>query len=150
MDKKKIRYNFCFLALLIFFINIQSQIAQGTSILLEKGRIIPKVICEIDTEQSYALYLPSDYSVEKKWSIIYIFEPAARSLIPMRLFKEAAEKYKYILLCSNNSRNGPSKNIVNAIKAMWIDSHKRFSIILSGFIQLDFLEAREQVHDFTT
>lgn len=116
---------FFFIVFLLFFNFI---IAQNGELNLDKGIIIPKIICKSDPTQSYSLYLPKDYNIKKKWPILFLFDPAARSMIPMKLFKDAAEKYKYILLCSNNSRNGPSKPIVDAIKAIWIDSHKYLSI----------------------
>jgi tetratricopeptide (TPR) repeat protein len=93
-----------------------------------KGEIIDKVGCKVDPEQSYALYLPTDYSRDKKWPILYAFDPGARARIPMELFMPAAEKYGYIVVCSNNSRNGPSEPIQRAIWAVWGDTRARFSI----------------------
>ncbi|MCK5220063.1 MAG: hypothetical protein KAR14_00655, partial [Candidatus Aminicenantes bacterium] len=67
-------------------------------------------------------------SAEKKWPVIIAFEPAGWGLIPVKLFKNAAEKYGYIVVCSNNSRNGPWKDIIRSMKSVWIDIHQRFSI----------------------
>jgi len=93
-----------------------------------KGEIIDKALCKADPEQSYALYLPIDYSIDKKWPILYAFDPGARGRIPLELFKPAAEKYGYIVVCSNNSRNGPTEPIQCAIWAVWRDTRARFSI----------------------
>ena len=93
-----------------------------------KGEIIDKVVCKVDPEQSYALYLPTEYSRDKKWPILYAFDPGARARIPMELFKPAAEKYGYIVVCSDNSRNGPGEPIQRAIWAVWRDTGARFSI----------------------
>lgn len=46
----------------------------------------------------------------------------------MMLFKEAAEKFGYILAGSNNSQRGPWENNVKAANAVWMDSHLRFHI----------------------
>jgi len=94
----------------------------------EKGTIIEKIICENDPGQSYALYLPRDYPGSKKWPILYAFDPAARGRIPLELFKPAAEKYGYIVVGSNNSRNGPTEPIDRAIWAIWRDTHRRFAV----------------------
>jgi len=51
--------------------------------------------------------LPSYYGPEKQWPIIYIFEHAARGRLPVGIFKKTAEEFGYILMASNNSRNGP-------------------------------------------
>ncbi len=93
-----------------------------------KGEIVDKVVCKVDKEQSYALYLPPNYSRDRRWPILFAFEPGARARIPMELFKPAAEKYGYIVVCSNNSRNGPTEPIHRAIWAVWRDTRARFSI----------------------
>lgn len=94
----------------------------------KKGVVIKKVICQQDSNQSYALYLPSYYSSEKKWPILYAFEPGARGTIPVNLYKNAAETYGYIIVCSNNSQNGPRHLIIEAMKSVWKDTQKRFSL----------------------
>ncbi|HSE17267.1 MAG TPA: hypothetical protein VLB46_09445 [Pyrinomonadaceae bacterium] len=48
--------------------------------------------------------------------------------MPVERFKEAAEKYGWIVLGSNNSRNGPWNVVVNAWNAMLTDTHQRFAI----------------------
>ena len=95
---------------------------------LPKGVVIPRVVCLGNPEQSYALYLPSNYSPERKWPILYVFDPGARGGVPVTLAKDAAEKFGYIVLGSNNSRNGPTKPSAVAASAIWNDSHRRFTI----------------------
>lgn len=95
---------------------------------LPRGTPIDSVACAGDAGQSYALYLPAQYSCDRRWPIIYCFEPGARGPIPIRLFQAAAERYGYILACSNNSRNGPWGPIGQALRAVWKDTHERFCI----------------------
>ncbi len=95
---------------------------------LPTGKLIEKVICQDDGSQSYALYLPSSYTPEKQWPAIYAWEPAARSTLAVELLRETAEKYGWIAVCSNNSRNGPVEPIKRAITAVWNDTNKRLSI----------------------
>jgi hypothetical protein len=90
--------------------------------------VIEKVTCRADSGQSYALFLPPNYSPERKWPIIYALDPGARGEVPVKLFQEAAAKLGYIVAGSNNSRNGPWEPIISAIKAIWEDTHSRFSI----------------------
>jgi dienelactone hydrolase len=93
---------------------------------LPRGQTIERVVCHHDAAQSYALFLPTNYTSNKKWPIIYSFDPGARGRVPVELFKTAAEKYGYIVVGSNNSRNGiPIRNI---IETLWADTHERFSI----------------------
>ncbi len=95
---------------------------------LQPGVILPKVTTAKQADQSYALYLPENYSAAKQWPIIYVFEPGARGRVPVELLKDAAERYGYIVAASNNSRNGPWKLESEAAEAVFHDSHARLSI----------------------
>src|SRR5215216_4187853 len=96
------------LAALIF--PLASSIVHAQTESLPKAQIIEKVICKTDASQSYALYLPSTYTAQKKWPLLLAFDPMARGPLPLERFKEAAEKHGYIVIASNNSRNGPGGN----------------------------------------
>jgi len=95
---------------------------------LQPGVLVAKVISATQPEQSYALYLPSNYSPEKKWPVVYVFDPGARGSVPLELMKDAAERYGYILACSNNSRNGAWKMEMDAAQAVFKDTHDRLAI----------------------
>jgi tetratricopeptide (TPR) repeat protein len=95
---------------------------------IPRGQIVEKVVCAADSSQSYALYLPSNYSPEHPWPTLYAFDPAARGKLPLEHFREAAEKYGWILVGSNNSRNGPMKIAFDAGTAIWKDTHDRFAV----------------------
>jgi len=92
------------------------------------GEIIDSVACASDPEQSYALYLPSNYTPAKTWPIIYAFDPLAYGKTPVKLYKDAAEKYGFIVAGSNNSRNFSSGETTKAISSMWQDTHERLSL----------------------
>ena len=96
----------------------------------EPGKIVERVVCAKNLEQSYALYLPSNYSPDRAWSIVFVFDPGARGKIPVELMKEAAERYGFIAVASNNSRNGPWKMGFDAADAMVRDAQERFSVDL--------------------
>jgi dienelactone hydrolase len=94
-----------------------------------KGVVIERVVTQADASQSYALFLPPNYSPDKRWPIIYAFEPLARAALPVNLFKDAAIKYGYIVAASYNSRNGmQAAPLQAAITAVIDDTRKRFSI----------------------
>jgi len=95
---------------------------------LPKGQIVAKVLCRSDPTESYALYLPSNYSSQKAYPILYAFDPAARGSVPVANFQEAAEKHGYIVVGSNDSRNGPWEITLRAAQAMWEDTHQRFRL----------------------
>jgi len=96
--------------------------------LLSPGEVIPKVVCAANSQQSYALYLPSQFSPSKRWPIIYAFDPAARGQVAVESIRAAAERYGYIVVGSNNSRNGREAVSADAAKAMWQDTQERFPV----------------------
>lgn len=102
----------------------------NANILVEipKGQVVDTIKCIDDRSQSYALYLPSYYTTNKKFPIVYIFEPGARGKLPLGKYYQIAEKYGYILVCSNNSRNGPAKVFQDAADAVLADTKFRFAV----------------------
>jgi dienelactone hydrolase len=92
------------------------------------GTVVPKLVALGKPDQSYALYLPASYSTAKRWPIIYAFDPGANGSRPVELMKDAAERYGYIVVGSNNSRNGSWKIELEAAQAMSQDTRERFSV----------------------
>jgi tetratricopeptide (TPR) repeat protein len=95
---------------------------------IKSGVILDKVVCRQSPNHSYALYLPTGYSPDKSWPILYALDPAARGRVPVERFAQAAEKYQVIVAGSNGARNGPWGAIFSAVIAMWEDTRFRFSI----------------------
>src|SRR5271166_2060091 len=92
------------------------------------GQMVETVVCGSDPTQSYALYLPSTYTSAKPWPIIYAFDPGARGKLPVKLYKDIAEKYGFILAASNNSRNFSFADSSKGASAIWQDTHNRLSL----------------------
>ncbi|MBP7569706.1 MAG: hypothetical protein KBA95_06575 [Acidobacteria bacterium] len=95
---------------------------------LQPGQIVEKVVCTQAPAQSYALYLPSNYTPGRAWPVLYAFDAMARGLVPVERFRDAAERYGYIVAGSNNSRNGPIEVADAALRAMLADTSARFSV----------------------
>jgi dienelactone hydrolase len=95
---------------------------------LPRGTIVDDVKCAADATQSYALYLPSNYSPDRRWNLLIAFHPAARGRLMVEKYAAAAELYGYIVAGSNTSRNGPWSVSVAAVQAMSNDLPRRFSI----------------------
>jgi dienelactone hydrolase len=105
---------------------------------LPPGKVVEKVVCAKAPTQSYAVYLPSNYSATQIWPILYAFDPGARGPLPVNRFQQAAEKYGWIVVGSNNSQNASMQQSLESWVAMWEDTHQRFSldakrIYLTGF-----------------
>jgi len=95
---------------------------------LQRGVILDDVKCLADPTQSYSLYLPSNYSPDRKWSVLIGFHPGGRGRAIVEKYRAAAEQYGYVIAGSNNSRNGPWSVSMAAIRAMVPDLNSRFSL----------------------
>jgi predicted esterase len=92
------------------------------------GKITEDVKCSADPSQSYAVYVPSNYSPDRLWPVIMAFDPGARGRIPVERYQAAAEMYGYIVTGSNQSRNGSWAASEAAIKAISRDISERFAV----------------------
>ncbi|WP_424961739.1 hypothetical protein [Ekhidna sp.] len=95
---------------------------------IEVGVVLDSVKCVNDASQSYATYIPSNYSLNREWPIVYIFEPAARGSLPINNYSPVAEELGFILVCSNNSKNGSWDLGLTAADAVFLDTQQRFKI----------------------
>lgn len=96
-------------ALAILAICFLASVAAGQAANLavpSKGAIAEKVVIGTDPTQSYAAYVPTSYSEKSPTAVIYCFDPLARGKFALERFQAAAEKYGYVVVCSNNSHNG--------------------------------------------
>jgi predicted esterase/tetratricopeptide (TPR) repeat protein len=102
--------------------------AQDNQTVIPLGQVVEKVVCAQDSNQTYALYLPSNYVATRKWPVLYAFDPGARGKIPVERFKDAAERFGWIVVGSNNSRNASVQSSIDAWNAMTRDTTGRFSV----------------------
>ncbi len=75
-----------------------------------KTGVITDSVSVQNSKETFALYLPKKFDKNEASSIVFIFEPGARGKAGIQPFLEAAERYNYILVCSNNSKKGPFEN----------------------------------------
>ena len=115
----------------------QNDTQKDTSVIVQKkiyekfepGKVTDPVTCSTNQEMSFAVYLPSNYSTEKKYPVIAFFDPHASGKLPVEKYKELAEKYGYIIACSNNSQNGMMGDKLTQIYTAFLNDLKnRFSI----------------------
>ena len=102
------------------------------------GKIIDNIVCRNNPAQSYALYIPSTFR-SKPLPVIYFFDPHAAGTLPLKKYKILADKYGYILIGSNNSKNGNTwQTTENIWNALFNDTQNRLTfnnnrIYTSGF-----------------
>ncbi len=125
MTKKgKVKFLIHRLTLLLFAICFSSF---SQNHIYTKGVIIDSVEV-LNTNETYALYLPEKFGKNKLSSIVFIFEPAARGKIGIQPFIESSEKFNHILICSNNNRNGPLENNFKIINRLFDSVFDSFNI----------------------
>lgn len=90
------------------------------------GTVHNSVPVAVQPTNSYALYLPSAYSPAKRWPLLLIFDPFARGEVSVKLFQEAAEKYGFVLVGSNNTRNFEDPSA--AIRLLWAEMKEHYAI----------------------
>ena len=93
---------------------------------LPTGRVVRRITSRADTSQRYALYLPSSFTRDRQWPILFLLDPRGRALIPMQRFQPVAERLGYIALSSYNTlSDGPAEPNYKAMNAM-LDDVQRF------------------------
>lgn len=96
---------------------------------IRPGVVIDTVHAMSDTSQTYALYLPSGYDKARRWPLLILMDPRGRALVPMRLFRTAAERYGYIVMSSYQTQSdGAVEPNDRAVNALLDDAQSRFSV----------------------
>ena len=95
---------------------------------LEVGTVYDSLPVNASSSENFALYLPGDYSVHDLSAILFIFDPAGRGKKGVENFIEVAEKYKYILVCSNQVKNGPYETNLALVERLFDKVFSQFNI----------------------
>ena len=101
--------------------------AQAESI--KTGAFVEKVACANDATQTYTLYLPASYTPQRQWPVLFVFDPRGRGTMAAQIFKDAAERFGWIIASSDNTRSdGPWEPNRRSVAAMWPDVLTRYSV----------------------
>jgi predicted esterase len=96
---------------------------------LPRGQVVERVTCAADEAQAYALYLPTGYTPQRKWPIVYAFDSHGHGAEIARLLLAGTERYGWIVASSHNSSNlAPMAENFAIMSAIWADTHARFAI----------------------
>ena len=95
----------------------------------ETGKVIDRVVCNNNASQSFALYLPKNYSKAATYAVIYFFDAHASGRLPLDKYFSLADEFNFILIGSNDSKNGmQSEALMNIATHLMQEVQKRFSI----------------------
>jgi pimeloyl-ACP methyl ester carboxylesterase len=92
------------------------------------AQIVDKIACADDPSQSYALYIPVRGD-RQPLPVVYFFDSHGVGSLPLRKYKTLADVYGFILVGSNNSRNGNDWSVTETIwDRLFSDTRKRLKI----------------------
>lgn len=102
--------------------------AQAPAAIPEPGSTTD-VRCAEKPRISYALSLPPQYDPQKRWPILYVFDPRGRARLALDLFRPAADAHGWLVASSYDTRSDedPAPSL-EAIEAVWADTRARLPL----------------------
>lgn len=100
---------------------------------------ITSMTCKLDINNFYEVYLPASFSSDKQYPVIIFFDPHADGKLPLEKYKSLADKWEFILVGSDFSKNGMDANVaMNGANELITEVVGRYTvdparIYLSGF-----------------
>ncbi len=92
------------------------------------GKLIERVVCRTDATQTYALYIPIKGN-KGSLPVVYLFDPHGDGTLPLKKYRSLADIYGFILVGSNNSKNGNDWQVTGNIwQHLWDDTKSRLNI----------------------
>jgi len=97
---------------LLFVFSFQIHFAQEIS--LRKGAVTDNLSVNDSLSETFAIYLPRNYSNEKAWPVFFVFDPDGRGKSVAQLFRQPGEEQGYVIVASNNINSKDS--LLNNLK----------------------------------
>lgn len=114
---------------LLFLLFLTAQVsAQSYSV--KKGMVTDSIRVSDTIQESFSVYLPTQYTEQQKWPLLLILDPEGRGRTAAQLFRNAAERQGYILASSNDMDK--EKDLVENVK-----SGVRLLSAVSGMFSID-------------
>lgn len=86
---------------------------------IKKGAVTDSLPISGDSDETYAFYAPADYSPEKQWPVIFVFDPKGRGATTANLFRAAAEEQRYLVASANiDLKARPIDSIIKTATSM--------------------------------
>ncbi len=106
--------------------------------LLGQGQYIERIPVPNSNGETYAIYIPEGYNVQKKGAVLFSFAPDGIGRNGIRPFKSEADSRQMIVVSSNDSKNGPydlnlriAQRLFNTVLSKYAIDDKQ--IYLAGF-----------------
>ncbi|WP_190809407.1 alpha/beta hydrolase [Flagellimonas sp. S3867] len=81
----------------LFFAMIAMQIVVSQQIVLKKGAILQALPVNDSVSDTFSLYLPTNFTTEKQWPLLLVFDMDGKEKQTLSMFLNAAEEEGYVL-----------------------------------------------------
>jgi hypothetical protein len=93
------------------------------------GEVVRTLSCLSDPSNTYSVYIPKSKLAGKKYPVVFFFDAHARGSLPVEKYKALADRYGFIISCSNNSKNGLDMDaVLNISSTYFSDVLKRLPV----------------------
>jgi dienelactone hydrolase len=79
--------------------------AQGRLADVRAGSVVERIVSAADTSEAYAVYLPSGYTPQREWPVLFVMDPRGQAVAALKLFQPAAERMGWIVVSSYNTES---------------------------------------------
>lgn len=86
--------------ILLLLLSFQFIAAQEMS--LRVGAVVDSIPINDSITETYSIYLPQDFTTDKTWPVILVFDTNGRGRRAIQLFRQTAEEQGYIIAASND------------------------------------------------
>lgn len=115
------------LLVIIAFLTLGNLHAQEFRII--KGGVTDSLPIPGMSNKTYAFYAPTNYTTDRKWPVVFVFDPKGRGSTTANLFRKAAEEQQYLVASANiDLKAEPIDSIVKTATAMMNSIFSAFPI----------------------
>ncbi len=87
-------------------VNEDTTVVSGSQFLPGASVFLSRLACKQNGNLHYSVYYPASYDTFSSFPVLMLFDPHADSELPLRMYSHLADKYRFILMSSCNSKNG--------------------------------------------
>lgn len=125
--------------LLLLSLNVFTQ-----EITLKKGAVVDSIKVNDSISETFALFLPTAFTTERAWPVVFVFDPEGRGRAATQLFRQGAEEQGYIIVASNNiAKKDSLLNNLKVASRMMTTTFNYLPIDQNGVYTAGFAEGAE-------
>ena len=112
----------------LFLLLSVTMVSHAQELRLKKGVVLDTIPMVSDSLASYALYLPTSFTMNTKWPVLFAFDPQGDGQKAVNVFKGIAEKYGIIVVASNTIKNDLLETNLVKFNKLSIEIAKNFPV----------------------